>query len=320
LNDGNLAPEFDNRDANPLNGDNCQIDLDAMHAANKKVHPVAERVLRRLVIENECESEFIDGLTFGTYFGLLGKMETEARLTEAKAGRDLKEWLPLFQQLENERRQQLSALMLTQVVVQCDAAHSVLVVDSDVWHSGAAVFVLPDESFDVCSYYDNLDHSVSAFWVCVGALWRHLQDFPSKLVPNRLPREFLSRRATSVPMLRAGIEIAEKELHSRRPIYPPAEIVLHLVAGIEPLVRSLWPESGDIGDVLSAKARNGDWNTKRFASIANSVFRTYRNLAIHRGHTMDQKVDSWAEAMFVYSATKLLLELHDRIKRRQGDK
>jgi hypothetical protein len=295
--------------------------------------------LQRLAHESYCDSEYKDGQVFGEYLALIDQLQASFSFWDnlcvsAPKPDDFfkQKWLPKISEDYSRVADVAHEMLETQVLHHCSFARTALsnlIEHWDAehrrgyWHptSGEKVQVdgLPThivEYKNFIVYHDRLSQAAQTFWLSVGMIWRYLQDIPAVAGGRSLPRQFLSTRVTSVPGLRAAIDIAERELHDPNPQYAPADVAFHLITGIEPLVRSVWPDGDDLGELLFDKIRDEHGESQKCASIAFSLHKQYRNLAIHEGHRLEKTVNSWAEAMYIYSAVKLLLELHDRITKK----
>jgi len=92
--------------------------------------------------------------------------------------------------------------------------------------------------------------------------------------------------------------------------------------GIEALTRDLWPDDfrtlgprSSLDKVLDDRSRSSDPQECRFAQIARTLRKQYRNPVEH-SHSTDF---SWHEARFFHDGLRVLLELHRKLKTTTGD-
>lgn len=279
------------------------------------------RLLRGIAIQNDCETRFDEGEKFGKFLGSLLTAQLAIQLSDASSGDFTYEETPIAKRLEDSRRPVVDELITLDVVREIDSVQLALEVDRNSWCETFDEDLLPNDRICPSLALIELESSIQTFWLCIGIIFRqlYLQDRQSKGGASPLPRQFLRTKASTMPLLRAALDIAERNLHSPKPDLTPDSIVFHLVTGVEPLVRSLWDETSslkDVSEILHERMRDSDPNVRKLASIANAVYRTYRNEAVHSGHKLHESVKTWQEAMYVYSAMRLAVDLRDAIEQR----
>jgi len=258
----------------------------------------AAHLLRQIAVDSCCDQRFADGERFGQLLGFMLSTQLIIQLADAENGDFAYSEHPITKEYESERRALTDALCKSAVLEEVDAARLALKADRDSWCETFDEYALPNGRIDPHYALMELDSSLQTYWLCVGMIFRHLQDFPSRASGRPLPRHFLTPRATSVELLRAGSDIAARSLHAPTPELRPDQIVFYLITGLEPLTRALWPDVGqDFGSGLYAQIRDRTGPELKFASIANTLFRMYRNDAIHSGHELHKSVRTEDEAM-----------------------
>jgi hypothetical protein len=314
----------------------CHSTLDQLHTA-----------LKVLVTENGVQAEFDFGTAYGEALGLLDDAlcsaqslcfavlkrtdkcsgysdanksdEDDATADTEMSSDDVKRCRhKTILMIANCAEEAIWDLELQPVFASVQEMSVLLYTAMSRWDDGTAMIVHDDDdSYRWCfRLLVELEHLARAMWIGAGMVWRDLRDLPDGRCKGLLPREFLAAKSAGVPVLRAALDIVERELHSGRPEYTPAVVAFQLITGIEPLVKSLWPETTNVADTLRAKLAQGgdaDADVVKFASAAQSLYLTYRNVVIHGAHQLETQVNSWGEALYIYSTVRWLVELHDRI-------
>ncbi len=307
--------------------------------------PDISHLLRKIAVDNHCDTRFTEGESFGRYFRLVKSMHAEMENSLWEKDISKRASHGHIQQFKTERSKHMDDLCDLGISKELDSLRLALHSERKSWWQRIALVVEQDpdtysrrmadgyrplpggyweaekingrllfeDSVDEEGVLFDLNLSIQMYYVCVGMVVVHLKNLHPRRREAPLPRQFLTRSAKSVHYLTTAMDIAQRELHASHPEIPPDEIVRQLVHGVEPLVRSVWPEARDIGDELSKRIRTGNTLETKFASIANTLYRTYRNIAVHEAHLLDRHVRTWTESLYVYASMKMLLELHSEL-------
>ena len=179
-------------------------------------------------------------------------------------------------------------------------------------------------SVDLQSYEGFAEHAAAErkVWHAFGQLLLDLEDIDLAVkrddYASAMPRAFVVQRDDSIDNVRRHLAAVERDL-SERPETDrmPEELVIRLIHSPEALAKRAWPNEFnggnsrlDLMSVLMPKQKSSDANERRFASIALTLHKSYRNFA---AHDQDQFTCTLEEARFVIAGVRALLKLQARL-------
>jgi len=164
--------------------------------------------------------------------------------------------------------------------------------------------------------------------VIVGELIASLRDADvaafQKDATSATPRIFPLGRDATRDHVRGQVALIEREFNERTAIgLLPESIVVMLGNAIEAIVKNVWPAEfarggsrADFGRTLDEKAaRASNDLERRFARIAQALYKNYRNPAEHQ---LDFRC-SYEEARLFVNGIRVLLDLGERVRRIRED-
>ena len=165
---------------------------------------------------------------------------------------------------------------------------------------------------------------MEAVWLAYGEILHSASKIDDSLAKRgerpttpRMLRLTRLTRDSSTDKIRATLQLYEGLFDDRAASVFPEQIVAGLANGIEALARRVWPKTfasqgpkADVGSVLLERCRNGDDQERRFASIANMLYKTYRNAS---QHDFDNFRCTWQEAFFFFCGMQQLWQLSEEL-------
>ncbi len=133
------------------------------------------------------------------------------------------------------------------------------------------------------------------------------------------PRPYRVDKTSSRDDICLALETAERELALELRAGRAEMIVRNLSPAIEALSQAIWRQEfcgkpGELLGILQRKIKNENKIEERFASTALSLYKSYRNQAMHQMKTFRC---THAEARYFTSAIRMLLELSERLQSSQ---
>jgi hypothetical protein len=220
---------------------------------------------------------------------------------------------------------------------QClaDCTLPVMVAYHSSWKDATAICRLPDHYpilvgaggdtiFKSQQYFatEHANRSRAMLWLAFGELLGFLRDVDSLAKTaewtSAAPRSFRELFDASGDKVRNAIRDAESVLSTDTSEDAAAKAVGTVANGIEALARRIWSirssrsqkSRSPLMEELISKRQSGTEDEQRFASIAITLYKSYRNPV---AHDFDKFQCSITEAGFFVVGMRTLLELSDRI-------
>lgn len=191
-------------------------------------------------------------------------------------------------------------------------------------NSGEIYVSVNDSQIDICEYFDELWNLRTKVWCTIGFTLGALRDadieHQTADAARITPRAFqcIVNRNASIDEIADAINRWDRLTSDVGTDIHPKDVITGLSACIEVLVQRCWrneidksPYTSNFSRLLGQKLKSIDNLEQKFAQIAMTFYRQYRNPAQHE---FESFACAWHEARLFIMAMKTLLELSREIR------
>ncbi len=230
------------------------------------------------------------------------------------------EWIDRYQFFRRHRKS-IGKLLAAAPLRACPKGRAIL--ERELSRCEAAIPA--DEADPFAPFYlvevvEDIRTAHQALWLTIGeVLGRYHSADVETLAEDAMspvPRMYRLRQDSPPEQISGAIAFIERAFNDMTGSGLAPEHVVGLLANsIEALARGLWPREftgprPKLTQILDEKTKSTDIRIKRFAWVAMSLHKTYRNVAAHEMGTFRC---TWDEARFFYSGIRMLRSLADEI-------
>lgn len=174
---------------------------------------------------------------------------------------------------------------------------------------------------DVSTALIGLQGIRQAIWFGIGEFLGTLHDADTDAKASdrttAVPRMFALSRDSTPDRITGQLLLLESQMERYAMTgMTPATVISMLKESIEALAKKVWPsefQNLSVGQVLGKKLKTGNKREKRFASIATSLYHSYRNPDSHEYENFDC---TWTEARHFLLGIRTLLEMSKKLRHR----